>query len=642
MLAALGGAALPPRVQAQSDQFEKFDCPITLGDKYEVTCGMVTVPEEHQKPDGNTIKVAVAVVKSSAAVPAEPFVMAQGGPGGSTFDLGQNFITVFPIFDSILQKRDIVLVEQRGTLYSEPALYCKEVDELGLKYLEVPLDQDGERKVQGESVEAAETCLARYAREGVNLSAFNSIENAADFPVVMDALGYDKFVFYGVSYGTMLGQHLIRDHGERLVSAILDANVPLSVNYIPNVPTYADRVFRELFMACAADVDCNRAYPNLESRFFALVEQLNDSPLTIPVTDLESGTGYDYPMTGYGLVNYFFQLFYSAPMAIPLIFKQLEEEDVDLTGSILSQILFDRTMSLGMHYTVMCAEDGDYTQEDIRTDGLYPIIGQVFADPEAPDDYLPVCEASGITPLDDYVDDPVVSDVPTLVLSGRFDPITPPLGGEMVVKTLKNGFHFIFPSSGHGAITELTCAPTVITSFLDDPTRPDGACVAQLSTSFALPSGSGGDDSDEAGDTTTEITGDPLTEDTEVENELFSITLPKGWVDQSEGDQVTIGNPDNGAILNVRVVVGDDEQAAELDVRTALGFGDATYNEVGQTSTLRQVWTIRTYTAGRQAVVTLTRFSRDKVIVCVFNGAAEAFQESVPTLRGVFNSIRAK
>lgn len=636
LLIASAWSAVPGRIMAQSDAVKGLDCPVEFDDRYEVTCSLVTVPEEHQANNGKTIQIAVAVVKSTADSPSEPLVMAQGGPGGSTLDFGQSFLGSFPVMDNILEQRDIVLIEQRGTLHSVPALYCEELDELTIKYIEQTPAEDTVTEIAKEQVETARACLMRHEKAGINLSAFDSVENAADIPEVMTALGYENFAFYGVSYGTMLGQHLLRDHSDRVVSAILDANVPLSVNYIPNVPTYADRAFREMLMACAADQTCKRAYPNLESRFFALVAKLNEEAASFPVTDPVTEKTYDAKMNGDGLVDFLFQLLYAAPTAIPLIIDQVEKGDMSIVTAIYPQLVFDRTFATGMHYTVMCAEDADYTLEDANIIGLYPEIKEVFGTPEAVGNYLEVCKDLGIEVLGSWVDEPVTSEVPTLVLSGRFDPITPPVGGEIVAKTLPNAAHYVFANGGHGAISELTCAPTLLPSFLADPANPDDACVAKLVPSFPVAQGAEPDATAEP-----EVT---LSEDgAAYENDTFSVALPAAWTNQSEGDTVTIVNPENAATLHVVVISGMSEDEAERSARETFDVQDAEFSDEYTSTTLAEEWKVRNYaTSGDDVVITLTRPVGEQVIVCIFKGTPETFRDSLPTLRGVFNSIRVK
>src|SRR6202035_3727045 len=77
---------------------------------------------------------------------------------------------------------------------------------------------------------------------------------------------------------------------------------------------------------------------------------------------------------------------------------------------------------------------------------------------------------------------PVVSALPTLVLSDEYDPITPPANGRLVAQTLKNSYYFLFPGLGHGAEYNSPCVDGIISAFDDNPTQmPSNACVANMS-----------------------------------------------------------------------------------------------------------------------------------------------------------------
>ena len=156
-------------------------------------CGYVTVPVRHDNPDGPTIQLGVVRIRSIAEKPAsDPVLFEQGGPGGSTIGFFASAGQIAKMLE-FLKARDVVLVEERGTQYSVPFLDCAQ-----------PLEQaiaiaKGQAKDDGSYVNA---CKARWDKQGIDLSAFNDTENAADMYSVVDALGYDQFNYYGVSYGT--------------------------------------------------------------------------------------------------------------------------------------------------------------------------------------------------------------------------------------------------------------------------------------------------------------------------------------------------------------------------------------------------------------------------------------------------------
>ncbi|MCI0714464.1 MAG: alpha/beta hydrolase [Chloroflexi bacterium] len=480
LIAILTIAALAiPLAHAQDNTgstptFEETDCFEDLPDFYR--CGFVTVPELHAEPDGATIRLAVAIIPSFSDTPAaDPFVMAQGGPGGSTIEVFSQFETAGEL-DFILFDRDIVLIEQRGTRFSEPYLFCHENRDFELGTLPDGLDND--MALQGQ-LDAALECHERLLAEGVNLDAFNSVENAADVPMVMDALGYSgQFNYYGVSYGAMLAQHLMRDHGDRLRSVIIDAVVPLDVNFIVEADINASMAMRQLFEVCAASADCNEAFPDLETVFFTLVDELNANPVSIEL-EIEGET-YTYVMSGDHLVELFRQSLYSTELLplLPQLIYEIDEGNYIWVEAVLPILLTSSTAE-GMYRSVICAEDADFLPEEMITEDVYDSL---IDDPTY---FEQLCSFWDVPALGEYLDVPVESDIPTLIMSGIFDPITPAHFGDAVGDSLDTSYSFTFPNVGHGAIGSSECADDIISSFLSDPTEaPDGTCVEDLEMIF--------------------------------------------------------------------------------------------------------------------------------------------------------------
>ncbi len=479
-------------------QFEAALCPFDIPKGFlegqDVKCGYVAVPETHANPQGRTIRLAVARFPSLSEAPApDPLVMEQGGPGGSTLDsFAMNFLDLEDAsFQVFRQRQDVVLIEQRGTLYSEPFLTCKEVAQLQQEMLnfEVPAEE-----IETRQKEALTACQDRFQAVGINLSAYNSVENAADMAMVMTALGYDKFNFYGVSYGTMLAQHLMRDYPHRLRSVLLDSVVPLNVNFVPKTANTGDRSLRLLFQKCAADSECNRHFLNLEQVFFDTVDYLNQNPGLLFVKD-QMGKPYILSFTGDDfMVSQIFTLLYVTSVIpyLPAIIYQVAGGDYSSTEWLLGILLFDNTFADGMGNSVICAEDADYTDADYDTTGLYPQIAAIAK----ADDVRERCAIWKVAPLGSYVDNPVESDIPTLILSGEMDPITPPSFGEEAAKYLRQGYAYTFPGVGHGVIGGGECPQSMMQAFLENPwQRPNDSCMAtlgiQFATEFELPSRQG-------------------------------------------------------------------------------------------------------------------------------------------------------
>ncbi len=209
-----------------------FDVPAWVVEGEDIYCGIVVVPEKHSEPDGRTIELAVVVIKAISENPkTDPLFMAQGGPGGATIDT----YAVRLLNDrSFLSNREIVLFDQRGTGYSSPNLYCTEMDKLISETIEKDISIDEQNKLTKEALRA---CNQRLADDQeVNFSAYNSLENASDIDMIRTAMGYDKINFYGVSYGTLLGMHYMRQFPNSLKSVVLDAVVLPQTNFILNSP----------------------------------------------------------------------------------------------------------------------------------------------------------------------------------------------------------------------------------------------------------------------------------------------------------------------------------------------------------------------------------------------------------------------
>lgn len=470
------GAA--PAAQDRTAAFEPAPCMFEafgLIEGQDVECGYVTVPERHSNPDGPTIRLAVAILKSRDPNPApDPLFLAQGGPGGSTIDTYTQLLPTaqFP------GNRDIVLFDQRGTLYSQPALVCDEFFDLIIETIDQDLTDEEALRL---SQEAMLACRDRLVSEGIDLSAYNSLENAADIEALRVALGYDQINLYGVSYGSLLALHTMRDHPEGLRSVILDAVVPPQINFIVESPQSQDRAFTLFFEACADDPACNAAFPDLESVFYGLVDQLNANPVRAPMTDPETGITYDGLIDGDTLQSALFQLLYASDVIpiLPKVIDDVRDGSYAVLGRLLGLFIFDRSISYGMYYSILCAEDADFTLEDLPLEGVRPWIAEDARQDAV--ELLSLCAQWGVEPLEPFVDAPVSSDIPTLVLSGAFDPITPPAFGEVAAQTLAQSYVYTFPTSGHGAAFQGECPDQIIAAFLDDPAvEPDATCVNDL------------------------------------------------------------------------------------------------------------------------------------------------------------------
>ncbi|MCG3189010.1 MAG: hypothetical protein LKCHEGNO_01253 [Burkholderiaceae bacterium] len=495
-LVALGAAAAPPAMRF-SDAWSPEDCGLFKLDarQPEALCGFVSVPLRHRDPDSPRIRLAVVVLPAltdTAQRRKDPLFLAQGGPGGTTIGTFAQLLVSDPGKRPTLD-RDLVLWDQRGTYFSQPRLQCRELAAL-------PDDAD-----ERQQADAMNRCGERLAHEGFDLSAFNSLENARDVDSVRAALGYDSFDFYGVSYGTELAQFLMRERPRGLRAVVLDAVVPIGFSLVTDALANKQQVMQRYAESCAQSKACNDAYPDLGARYFALLDRLDKHPVSLDTVAAAgsaatpralpqaaaSAAGDNAPerLTGRELDGALYQSIYmrEAVPLVPYVVYRAEQGDFSFVLNFVQLMqASDSDMADAMYITVVCAEHGDTPPSALRFPGLRKRLAE-----EGRNDaraLLATCRDWKIRLLDKALLQPVHSDIPTLLLSGRFDPITPPEMADRVAATLSRAVRFTFAGGTHGQAFTVPCANRLIAQFLDDPMRrPDGACVQEATPTFYTP-----------------------------------------------------------------------------------------------------------------------------------------------------------
>jgi len=618
-LLALFCLAIVP-ISAQTDAFEPTACPVedmklpdTVVDGEQIRCGLVTVPLYHDNPDAGTIKVGVAIIPSTSANPApDPIIMAQGGPGGSGFTLFPQLIFGAQYF---VGDRDVIILEQRGTKYAQPDLMCEEIFELTRETLD---DDLAPEEAYAMSEAALLTCAERLKGEGIDLGAFNSIENAADIPAVAQALGYSEFNFYGISYGTMLGQHLLNLNPEGLRSVILDANVPLAQNFLPITGANATRVFKFLFESCAADEACNANYPDLESKYFEVFTRLEENPVMVNITDPSDGTVYPALLNGEAMVSLTFSAMYASSLvqAMPRYITQMVDGNYSWVEKWGGEFVLTTDMASGFYNTVMCAEDADITEAEIPVADMYPQFVDVFSRDvlKFPD----LCQKLGVPALDSaIVDMASTSEVPVFVASGDYDPITPPAGGAIVAESLPNAYHFVYPNGAHGAILAGACASDMMIAFLNDPTQaPDDSCMADMAMNFLIYQ------DDASG--------------------LFAIPAPAGWENTSTDAYTHFVDPNTQSDIYAVAVSGDEVNKAIADALLVIDPAFTTAPLQSQeVDIVGEAWMNSVYLIGGDIRLAFSKSASTNgvYVVVVIDASQAALSEIAPALDPVILGI---
>ncbi len=507
--------------------FEETSCPFDVPKDIVVECGFVIVPEDHNDPDGPTIRLAVAILKDqSEEHQPDPVLLLSGGPGEKTV---HNALAMAQVLAPIHPNRDFVVFDQRGVGLSEPALECPEFMQALLDLMDEP-DPDVALQTQFDAVMA---CRDRLVSEGHNLSAYNTTQNGADVNGIRIALGYDQVNLYGGSYGSLLAQATMRDYPEGIRSVVLTSVLPLEKSLFVEGSTTIAKAIMHLLDTCAIDEVCNSAYPDLQEVLFEVIDRLNADPIPITITNPLDGQSYDGLLTGDAVLGNLVSVLYQTPLipSLPQAIYDVYNGDYELMTQLSSiRLTLLDAISRGMTFSVLCTEDliGRTPEDLLNVRAALPrqLVGT--ADPEATAtstrggivEYgsFGICGNWPVQEAGAWVKEPLVSDIPTLILGGEFDPVTPPEYGQLVAEHLSHSYFFEFPGVGHFIIAD-ECARSIAGTFFDDPTRaPDGSCVVEMpGVVFDVPGKA------------PEIAMEPFSD----EERGFSGLVPAGWTEIS-------------------------------------------------------------------------------------------------------------
>ncbi|MBN1265585.1 MAG: alpha/beta hydrolase [Anaerolineales bacterium] len=466
-------------VQAQSGPvanrpgFEPVKCPMKVPGAYTVECGLVTVPEDHANPNGPTIKLPVAIIHSTGSNHAsDPLLFIDGGPGGRSLDSMSSWLESI---NFLLAERDIIFFDQRGTGYSQPALTCEEMDQATT--LENVFDP--ERAIE---------CRDRLLEEGINLSVYTSIQNAADIAALREKLGIEEWNLYGVSYGSRVALTVLRDHPQGVRSAILDALTPVENNLLLEDAANANAALQAVFQACQADFVCRMVYPDLELVYTELVRELAAHPVELVITHPKTGQMKIEQLDGAAFNGYVID-----SLAIPetsgtpgLIYEAQAGNFNPVIASMESaweHLEENRELkaSIGLQLAAICGEEAPFMTPEAFALMLeeYPPEFNLMA--KSAGLLYSVCQSWGISPAESIQNEPVYSDLPVLILAGQYDAARTPAEVKRAAEALSHSTVIEFPGAGHAVILSGSCPLSIINQFLDDPTTaPDTACTSDM------------------------------------------------------------------------------------------------------------------------------------------------------------------
>ena len=454
--------------------------PVRLPEAARIDVGYLVVHEDRARPTGRTIRLPVAILRSQSARPApDPVVYTAGGPGGSSLSAAQ-YGGAYRFTDT----RDLIVLEQRGTRHAQPALECPEVRASKIDGALRSLDAAGRASLDAD---AAARCRARLVAAGVDPAAYTTDASAADLEDLRRVLGIPRWNLYGVSYSTRLMLAVLRDHGAAVRSAVLDSPLPPTVRYDDASVGHFAGALAAVLRDCDTQPDCRAAYPQLSERFYAALAGADARPLSLTVRNPVDSGPVALALRGADLARLVQLGDAGALPDLPQLMDRIARSDTAGLRPWAAYALrsVGGGYAWGMRYSVWCREEAPYARRTaaVAQPGARPELAGLDPSP-AP---AAVCAAWQVPPARARDTAAVRSDVPVLLLSGAYDPETPPAWAAAAARTLPNARVLTFPGMTHVPTQtwDAPCAMRIAAAFVVDPTRdpaagPAGACLAAL------------------------------------------------------------------------------------------------------------------------------------------------------------------
>lgn len=470
-LFALALAALAPSLPARTlgeIAFVKCELPV-VGTRptnpINAECATLSVPENWATPEGRKLELAIAFIPSRSPKAApDPVFMLAGGPGQSA---RESWRTVAGAFRNILADRHVVLLDQRGTGASAR--------------FDCPSDPD-----DGLSVAPAPEVVAAMSRACVAAVAdkydpryFTTEDAARDLDFVREKIGAPQVNLVGISYGTRMAQIYYKRYPQKVRTLVLDSMVPneliLGTEHAQNL----EDTLKAQLARCTADAECQAKFGDPYATLRQLGSELAITERRVSVRDPRTGEVIDRALNR-GALAIVARMYAYSPETMALLPVTLAEARAGRFEPLLAQALMmsddlGSQISMGMHWSVLCTEDAaGYAP---RPQDAELLLGQDFIDVTTA-----WCGAWPKVPANPDFHEAISGDVPALLLSGEFDPVTPPRYGDQIHKTLPKSRHLVAPGQGHSVMGR-GCLPRLVTQFIKeaDVSKLEPKCLAQLS-----------------------------------------------------------------------------------------------------------------------------------------------------------------
>jgi len=468
---------------------EDPDCfGIEPADAQHIECGMVEVPLDHDAPDEATIELAVVIDGTAAGTEGSevPLLVLGGGPGEA---LVEPYLTTPQLREVFAAGRTTIVIDQRGVGSSDPALDCPEIPALEV--------QESAAEDLHAALDALGACRDRLADDGVDLGAYHHLANARDVELVRRALGHDQLNVRGTSYGTQVALLTGQMFPDAVRSVVLSSPVDPRANWVDGVPAGFARSLDRLAAACREVDACTERVGDLGAAIDQTVRRLDDQPEEVTVQP-PGGETTTVSYTPSRFLGGLFTFFYQAELTamLPAVVDRARDGDLAPLANIVAILeqQLEGGVTAGMQQSMLCTGEAGLADPEralaevddpLITEYWYPrtMLGEPIGE---------FCERWDVEQVYDPAEVTLDAEVPTLIVTGGLDHVTPPELGEQVHEALPVSHLVEVGWAVHAPLEALSlpgpCGQDIVTDFLNDPeSEPDADCAADFTLQLGTP-----------------------------------------------------------------------------------------------------------------------------------------------------------
>lgn len=420
-----------------------------------ISSGTFRVFEDRVARSGRILELGVVVLHARSETPRpDPMFILTGGPGSDATASRNGYRNHW-----MRRERDVVLVSQRGTAGNHALRIALPASDANLQgYLEPIFD-----------VAACRAGLEQLSRKA-DLTLYSTPIAMDDLDDVRQALGYDRINVHGGSYGTRACLVYLRRHPEHARTAILMGVAPIMFKNPLFHAWSAQQGLERLFEEVEGDPEYRRALPHLRERFAAVMRRLDEEPARVTIRHPGTGEPAEVTLTRQAFAEALRTLMYfqAGNRRVPYLLRQAYFGDLApfAQAGLETSRGIRNMLAFGMLLSVTAAEDVARIQEE----EIVRWTRGTFLGDDRVRQQMAVCSFWPRSDLPESYGEPVRSDVPTLLISGSHDPVTPPEMGEEVANQFSNARHLILHGVhgvSHPALSR------VLEEFLDEASVDD-------------------------------------------------------------------------------------------------------------------------------------------------------------------------